>query len=254
MITGNWTEALALTDAEAPKAAIATAAANAEPDPATARRLAKQAWSEAPGNPAAALAYARRLRETGHERRAQSVIRRTWAASPQPDLAAFALSRTPAGAERVKAVQRLIVANADHVESRLLMARTLLEAGQASEAKQQIEAVRDAGINQRRVWALAADIEEALGNETGARDALRHVSEAAPDPEWFCENCGTPSQGWRPVCPTCGEMGRIAWGRSRRQEVLPPPMPAPTPLPPEPAAAAEPLAPPIAENAAEKVT
>jgi len=223
VLTGNWTDALALTDAETPKAALATAAANAEPDPQVARRLAKQAWTEAPGSPAAALAYARRLRETGHERRAQSVIRRAWAASPQPDLAGFALSRTAAGEPRVQAVRRLIAANPDHVESRLLLARTLLDAGQAAEAKQQIDAVREAGTNQRRVWALTADIDEALGNETGAREALRHVSQAEPDPEWFCENCGAPSLGWAAVCPTCGEMGRIAWGRARRHEVLPPP-------------------------------
>jgi HemY protein len=228
VMTGNWSEALTLTDAEAPKAALATAAAEAESDPSRARRFAKQAWTEAPGNPAAALAYARRLRQAGSEKRALAVIQRTWEASPHPDLAAFALARTASNLARVQAVKRLTASNPEHPESRLLMARAYLDAGLAGEARHQAEAVREAGISQRRVWSLLADIDEALGNETGARDALRRVSPADPDPDWYCENCGAPASGWVPVCATCNEVGRIAWGRSRRQMVLPPPSAAPT--------------------------
>ena len=94
--TGDWSGALALADASAPKAALATAAANASRDPATALRLAQQAWKADPGLAPAALAYATRLREAGKERRALAVIGQSWARAPHPDLAAFALAQSGA--------------------------------------------------------------------------------------------------------------------------------------------------------------
>jgi len=84
--TGDWAGALALADANAPKAALATAAANATQDPGAALRLAQLAWKADPGLAPAALAYATRLRAAGKERRALAVIRQSWARAPHPDL------------------------------------------------------------------------------------------------------------------------------------------------------------------------
>jgi HemY protein len=209
--TGNWAEALALADADAPKAALAAAAAEAESDPLVASRLARQAWKESPGNTAAALAYARRLRAEGSERRVQSVLRRAWALSPQPDLANFALALTAAPTDRVTAAQRLTDDNIDHPESRLLLAREMLAANQPVEAGRQAEKARLAGLDQRRLWALRADIEEALGDPAAARDALRRASVAAPDPAWRCTACGTEAPGWAVLCRGCGRVGTLEW-------------------------------------------
>ncbi len=71
--------------APAQVAALATAASEAETDPAQARRLAQQAWRADPAFTPAALAYARRLREAGREKRAQDVLRESWAKAPHPD-------------------------------------------------------------------------------------------------------------------------------------------------------------------------
>ena len=89
---GDWSEALALADADAPKAALATAAAQATSDAARGMRLGKLAWQDDPALAPAALAYATRLRAAGRENRALAAIRHTWAIAPQPDLAAFALA------------------------------------------------------------------------------------------------------------------------------------------------------------------
>ena len=75
-----------------PKAALATAAAEAETDPGRALRLAKQAWQDDPSLAPATLAYASRLRAAGREARALAAIRHTWAIAPHPDLADFALA------------------------------------------------------------------------------------------------------------------------------------------------------------------
>ena len=149
-------------------------------------------WRGRPGRPIrrcppAALAYATRLRAAGRERRALVVIRHSWAIAPHPDLADFALAPVSDNLQRMQAAQRLTEANPDHAESRLLLARTALEAGLTGEARRHAEAAAATGLNQRRLWLLLAEIEEAEGgdSETGRlaqRDALRHAAAADPDP------------------------------------------------------------------------
>ncbi|HTW28440.1 MAG TPA: heme biosynthesis HemY N-terminal domain-containing protein [Acetobacteraceae bacterium] len=209
----DWKGALALGAAEGPRAALETAAAEAEGDPVEARRLAKQAFEADPGLPPAALAYARRLRETGREGKAQDVIRRAWDANPHPDLAAFALAPIEARLERAQAAERLVRGNREHPESHLLLARTALEAGLLGEARRHAEAARSAGVNQRRVWTLLADVAEAEGNAEAGREALRHAAMADPDPVWRCEACGTTQPNWHAVCPACHAAGRMFWTR-----------------------------------------
>lgn len=232
--TGNWTEALALADADAPKASLAAAAAEAETDPAQAMKLAKRAWKEDPGLTPAALAYARRLRETGAEKRAQAVIRQAWTQAPNPALAEFALAGITDKLARAQAAQRLAQEHLEHPESRFLLASTALAAGLTGEARRQAEAAREAGMNQRRLWLLLAEIEEEEGGDTEAgrraqRDALRHAAAADPDPAWVCENCHTAHATWHPACPHCGAAGTVRWTSARQ-----PPQPTLLPIAHEP--------------------
>jgi HemY protein len=213
---GDWSDALALADADAPKAALATAAAEAEADPARALRLAKQAWQDDPSLAPASLAYARRLRASGRESRALATIRHSWSIAPHPDLAVFALAPVQDGLGRMQAVQRLTEANPDHAESRLLLARTALEAGLTGEARRHAEAAVSAGVNQRRLWLLLAEIEEVEGGDTeegrlAQRDALRHAATADPDPQWRCSACHTAHASWHPSCPHCFTVGSLRW-------------------------------------------
>ena len=214
--THDWSAALALADANAPKAALATAAANASADPGTALKLAQQAWKTDPALAPAALAYATRLRESGKERRAMAVIRESWARAPHPDLAAFALaphtsdhdSGDTAGDKlrQYQTAQHLTEANPDHVESRLLLARTALTAGLTDEARRQAEGAQAAGLDQRRLWVLMAEIE---GDGDANRQALQHALVAEPDPTWRCTACQATQATWQPVCPVCGTVGGL---------------------------------------------
>ena len=204
--SGDWRGALALADANAPKAALATAAANATQDPVAALKLAEMAWKADPGLAPAALAYASRLRAAGKERRALAVIRQSWARAPHPDLAAFALVDAGEPLKQYQAAQRLTEANPDHVESRLLLARAALTAGLTGEARRQAEGARAAGLDQRRMWLLLAEIE---GDGDGGRQALQHAVVAEPDPTWRCTSCHSAQATWQPVCPVCGTVGGL---------------------------------------------
>jgi len=212
----HWSEALELADANAPRAALATGAALVEPNADRAMRYAREAWRADPGLPHAALAYAERLRAGGHERRAQAVIARSWGLSPQPDLAAFALAPVEDKLARTQAAQRLTAENIEHPESRMLLAHTALEAGLTGEARHHADAARAAGLNERRLWLLLADIEEEERGDTEAgrlaqRDALRRSATADPDPTWRCGTCHTQHPTWLPACPVCWTAGSVRW-------------------------------------------
>ncbi len=220
---GDWKQAMALAAPGGPLAAVATAAAEAEPDEDAAQKLARQAFAADPALAPAAIAYARRLRDAGREGRAQDVIRRAWEARPHPDLAGFALAPVAAPLARMKAAEKLANANPTDPESHLLLARASLEAGLTGEARRHAEAARAAGLNQRRVWTLLADIAEAEapGSEA-ARDALRHAAAADPDPVWRCEACGAIQAAWHPACPICHVPGRITWTAPVAAELIAP--------------------------------
>ncbi len=214
---GNWSEALELAATDAPKAALGAAAADAEADPAKARRMARQAWHKDPTLSHAALAYARRLRAQNHEGRATGVITDTWKAAPHPDLATFLLEPISDKLARAKAAQKLTASNSSHAESHLLLARTALDAGLTGEARHHLEAAQAAGLNERRMWLLLAEVEEEERGDTeegrrAQRDALRRAATADPDPAWRCAHCHTPQPAWVPACPVCATAGGLRWG------------------------------------------
>jgi HemY protein len=225
--TGAWAEALQLTHEDAPKAGFGAAAAEAEADPARAHKLAKAAFRRDPALPAAAIAYARRLREGGREKSAQEVLRKNWALSPHPEVAAFALAQAPDKRDRLQKGFDLVKGAPDHPESQILLARLCLEAGLPADAQKHVEAARGGGLDERRVHLLLADIHEAEGNDAGQKDALRHAAMAVSDPEWRCESCGTRLAAWSPACPVCHAVGRIKWRAGEQPVTLALPAAAP---------------------------
>ena len=209
--TGAWAEALQLTKNDAEKAGFGAGAAEAEQDPAVAHKLAKAAWKRDPALAPAAIAYARRLREGGREKAALDVLRQNWTANPNPGVADFALA--PA-ADRMAALKigKDLTRNApEHAETHLLLARLHLAAGLLGEATHHVDAAHAAGLDQKRLYLLRADIAEAEGNEAAQRDALRQAAMAPPDPAWRCENCGTTLGAWHPACTVCHTPGRVRW-------------------------------------------
>jgi HemY protein len=220
--TGRWLQAVHLSGKDAPVSAYATAAAQAaaEDDPGDALRLAKEAWRDHPGFAPAALVYAGELRRRDKEHRAQAVIRAAWRQSQVTDLAEFLLAPIDDPLARIREANRLVGDNRDLPESRFLLARLYLAAGLLPDAREHAEAARSAGMNQRRLWLLQAELDIRQHGDTDAgrtaqREALRRAAVADPDPAWRCDACGTAMPHWRPVCPSCQTPGRVSWGSLR---------------------------------------
>lgn len=208
--TGDWGEALRLAGPDG-RAALATAASLSEPAPRAGLSLAKQAFEADPSLSPAAIAYAERLREAGRNRTAQDVLRQAWSAGPHPDLANAYLEGIGDPVQRARDLAVLVRANPDNVESYLAIGRAALDAGMFADAKHQVERARQAGINDKRLWTLLADINVTEGDAMGAQDALRQGGDADPSPIWRCTNCGTQYDQWHPVCDTCRATGTIRW-------------------------------------------
>lgn len=226
---GNWAEAMDLADTDIARAALAAGAANAEPDPARARRLARTGWRLDPSLAPAALAHARQMRGIEQESRVSAVIHEAWAAQPHPDLADFLLEPITDPLARARAAQKLAATNPDHVESHFLLARTALGAGLTGEARHHLDILQRMGVNQRRVWLLRAETEEKAAGDTqegrqAQRDALRQAASADPDPGWRCEACDTAHATWHPACPSCLRAGHVRWGAGLPVLTLPKPV------------------------------
>ena len=177
---------------------------------------AKQAFEADPSLAPAAVAYAKRLREGGRERSAQDVLRRAWSMQPQPDVADTFLAPFSDAPSRYKAASGLASANPGHPDSALLLARTALDAGLVADARRHAETARKAGLNDRRLWLLMADLAEHDGGGEASQEALRHIPTASPGPSWRCLQCGTLHGDWHPVCDACKtpRQDPVAGGRS----------------------------------------
>lgn len=214
--TENWAEALDLIGPDPHRPAYYVAAADAEPDTSRALAYAKQAWKQDPSFAPAALAYARRLRIGGYEKRARACIANAWKRAPHPDLATFVLAPELNELARAQSAKRLVAGNPGHPESRLLLARVALSAGLTGEARHQIQVMEGEGLNQRRQCLLLAEIEEQERGDTevgrlAQRDALRRAASADPDPHWQCSHCHADSAVWQPKCASCGNVGTVQW-------------------------------------------
>lgn len=216
--TGQWREAMRLSGSSrnheadpGAQAALGVAAANAEPDAPAALRVAKQAWDADPALGPAALAYAERLRASGKERIALDVLRKTWAAAPQPSLAEAYMAPQPDKLARMRAAEELAAANPSHPDTNIMLSRVALDTGLVGRARRYAEAARTAGLDGQRLYVLLADLAEVERDPDGAQEALRNIPTASPDPAWQCGNCATVHTAWHPVCDSCGTPGRIRW-------------------------------------------
>ncbi len=208
--TGEWREALRLATPEN-KAALAVVAAQNESDPKAALALAKQAFDAEPGLVSAATAYAAALRANGKQKQAQDVLRQAWSAQPHPDLATAFVADAGDKLAQAREMAVLVRSNPDNPEAYMAIAHAALDAGLPAEARRQLERARAAGLNQRRFWALLADVAVMEGKSEDAQEALRHMQDAEPDPSWRCTACGTSYESWRAICENCRSTGTLHW-------------------------------------------
>jgi HemY protein len=199
----DFQTALALTRNPAEIAALAIAAANEAGHGAEALRHAKQAIKAAPGFAPAIAAYGQALRRCNRLRSARKSLVKGWAAAPHPLIAAAYLTSFASPIERAQAAAELAKAAPGNPESELLLSQTSLAAQLTGEARRHANAAIEAGLTDKRPYAVLASLDPTPANVTAAANA--------PEPKWACGNCFTETADWAPICPGCGKAGTLAW-------------------------------------------
>ncbi|WP_422005093.1 heme biosynthesis protein HemY [Pyruvatibacter mobilis] len=168
--------------------------------------------------PAAALA-ARLVFEDGRARRAQKIIEDGWAHAPHPELAGVFMNLFPdeAAEQRYKRARVLASRNPDHVESRVLVARSAIAARRFDDARAQLASYAEP-FPTRRICLLMAEISEGMGDMGGTREWLSRSVKAPADAQWVADGYRTPD--WSPVVPTTGAFDRLEW-RAPTDAVMP---------------------------------
>jgi HemY protein len=232
---GDWHKALGVAEQGAKLGAMArgearrrkavaelalSEAAERAGDPALALARARAAYKDAPDT-AAAIRLVALLTEAGRGRAAAKIAERAWAANPHPELARLVGTLAPEEPlKRFAAVERLVAANPDHVESQLAVAEAALAAqlwGQARSRLERAAAIRPSA----RAYRLFATLEEAEKQDhEAARRWLMRAASAPPDFAWVCGACGAAAARWTPTCGRCGAVGTQAWAEPPQISVI----------------------------------
>lgn len=234
----------------------AEALAREDKDRAAALDLATRAHRLDPSLVPAALVAARIHIANGSPRKAQRVIRDTWALSPHPELAEVFCRQKPSDSAETcyERVRDLVRDKDGGLEGAYALARAAVRARKWDEARKTLETYLE-GRPQARICALMADIEEAQGDKGRAREWLARALRAPRDPIWVSDGVASPN--WTPVSPVSGEIVPCEWKQPFDMPEQPEPdLPPPPDLAPPAAVEALPKAepPPRLIEATQKVT
>ncbi len=179
--------------------------------------LAEKAFNQALELSPAALLAARLALEGGQPRKASKLLLKAWAAGPDAELAALAYDlEAPAGkqdrnASRLAWLKQLTECRPEHPESRRLLARAEIDAGDYDAARAHLTALLEPEAD-RKSCRLMATINEQQGRDMeAARSWLARAALAPPPPAWHCAECGRLNADWSPHCTACGDFASLEW-------------------------------------------
>lgn len=163
--------------------------------------------------PAIALA-ADLLRRRGKGRKAASLLKAAFKATPHPLLIAGwqALGEGENALERVKRVQELVQANPASPDGHVALAEVSLAAQLWGQARTHLLKALEQRPT-RAVFQLLARVEREERKDEAAATAwiLKSGTDSVPEPSWTCGGCGHHTPDFAVSCPACGAAGRLEW-------------------------------------------
>lgn len=194
------------------QAALLTAQALAEEDKNRDRALALavQAHGLDASLVPAALVAARSYLADKNQRKANKILRATWALNPHSQIAEVAANSvsTESPEERFERVRDLVGKPSDNIEAAYAFARAAINAKRFDVARSTLEPFVDE-MPQARLCGLMAEIEQAADDKGRSREWLARALHAPRDPVWVSD--GVASTRWTPVSPVTGEIVPCEW-------------------------------------------
>ena len=162
--------------------------------------------------PAAVLA-ARGYIAQGKPKFAARILKKTWEATPHPDIAAAFAEIEPGESPqaRIKRFSIFTRGTAEHPETKMLMAELYISAEDFPEARRALGDLMESDPTARSLTIMAA-IERGEGaDDTVVRGWLTRALTASRGPQWVCDNCQTIHSNWAPVCAHCSGFDTLSW-------------------------------------------
>lgn len=162
--------------------------------------------------PAAVMAAQSHISE-GKPRYAARVLTKAWASQPHPELAAafaaIAPDETPV--QRIKRFRTLTKQNAEHPETKMLLAELHLASEDFAGARKALGDLVESDPTARSLTIMAA-IERGEGaDEAVVRGWLTKAVTAPRDAQWICDVCEHIEPIWVPICSSCGSIDTLSW-------------------------------------------
>jgi HemY protein len=162
--------------------------------------------------PAAVLAAEMYLLDD-NKRAATTALKKAWATTPHPDLAAAFAEIVPneTSEERLKRFTALTKQNSESSETKLLQAELALADEDFPAARR---AARELAENEptTRSLTIMAAIEKGEGApEKTVRAWLSKALNASRGAQWVCESCSNIHSSWQPRCENCATFDSLSW-------------------------------------------
>ncbi len=186
-----------------------------------AREAAIEASKLSPDLIPAAVMAAQSYMEQENPRYATRVLTKAWQVQPHPDIAAAfaALKPDESPEERLKRFKALTKHNADHPETRMLLAELNIAAEDFSAARAALGDLPEVQPTQRSLTLMAA-IERGQGaGDDAVRGWLTRAVTASRGDQWVCDKCNQIHADWSPVCAGCGGFDTLSWKEPAEGEV-----------------------------------
>jgi HemY protein len=180
-------------------------------DTSAAKAAAMEANRLAPELVPAAVTLAKAFFKNGDLRKGSGVLEAAWKLAPHPELAETYVHARLGDTvqDRLKRARKLCSVNPHHPDARLTLAKALLDAKEAAEAKRETEAALTLRQSEA-AYLLLADIAQAEGESQGKiKSLLAKAVRAEPDAAWTAD--GMVSATWAPISPISGRLDAFEW-------------------------------------------
>jgi HemY protein len=178
-----------------------------------AREAAISAQKSSPDLIPATTMAARALIQKGDKKTATRIVKKAWAGTAHPDLAAVFAEIEPeeTAIQRLKRFKPLLDAQPLADESRLLQAELLIAAEDFPAARRALGDLVESHPTQMALAIMAA-VERGEGSDDAVvRGWMARAVTAPRGPQWCCDKCQAIHAEWNPICSNCSGFDTLSW-------------------------------------------
>ena len=159
----------------------------------------------------AVIALSKILIGKENQRKALSLLTKTWKVQPHPEIAKTLklIWKNERSSSNIANLINLTDDNAK-AQARYIIADEAISAGLAGEAKDQLNKVLSEEYN-TTYYQLKSRLAYKSDDKTTSNQELEKALNAPPSQRWGCSSCGITAETWEIRCNNCDKIGTLNW-------------------------------------------